>query len=76
MQNSLLNKNAAHDGILFCSQLREEQLGEVPNAILVIFQAFGHLSKLTFDLDHTIQNLRTPISLPPKKFRFLDGRGE
>lgn len=42
--------------IVLCGQLRKEQSREVGNSLIGIFQAFGHFTKLAFDLDHTVQD--------------------
>lgn len=43
-------------GIILGSQLGEEHARQVGNLLVVVFQAFGHLTKLTLDLDLTGQN--------------------
>ena len=44
------------DRIVLRRQLREEQLREIGNPLVTVFKALRHLAKLTFDLDHAIQD--------------------
>jgi cobyric acid synthase len=44
------------DGILLRRQLGEEQLREILDSNVLILDALRHLTELTLDLDHSIQN--------------------
>ena len=44
------------DRILLCRQLAKEQLGQICNLCILIFNTLGHFIKLTFHLNHPIQN--------------------
>lgn len=44
------------DRVLFRGQLAKEQLGQIRNTCIFIFNTLGHFTKLTFHLDHPIQN--------------------
>ena len=43
-------------GIIFCRQFRKEQFGQVRNALIGIFETFGHFTKLAFDFDHAVED--------------------
>lgn len=44
------------NGVVFGGEFGEEQLGKVGDSRIFVFQTLCHLSKLAFNLDHSVQN--------------------